>query len=631
MASLNITRDNANLKNFKAIKLILRGRIDSITAKDLRDALRGIDEGEAVVLDFKGVSYIASSGLREILIAAKRLGNDLIKLENVTPEVDAILKTSGFDAFINYTLKEPEAEQNNFKFNLQEMSLNDLLEYKVKSEGDKIFLKAGGFEYSWRDIDAGANAIAQELYNSGVRARSHVALCGVNTVNWVLTFFALQKLGAVAILLNNNQTPEEIIRLSHLGDITHFCLGNIPAFKNNYEEFINKILDPQNSLIHNVIDVRDSVNFMGRDVKDLSGLTRVMPDDICLMIFTSGSTGTPKGVLISANNLINASNYCVENLLMNDKDKTCAVLPLFHIFGLTSVLLASVISGAELILPQNSKPDELMQILSKEHCTILHSVPTVFLRLVNAPDFKPELASSLRASYLSGAPVSESQLEMLMQKLPNNHFVRRYGMSEITPVSRTRYDDSIEHIIKTVGKPIEDFEIKIVNNENQECKTGETGEILVQGRNLMCSYYKLAPDKQPFDAQGFLHTGDLGFLDDDGYLHFVGRSKELIIRGGENIMPDEVAEAISAHEDITEVKVMGVPDEIYGEAVAAAIVLREGASFNEDNMREFLLTKLSRFKIPSLYFIYDKLPVLSNGKIDGVTLKREILAKLNKN
>ncbi|MCR5346880.1 MAG: fatty acid--CoA ligase family protein [Fretibacterium sp.] len=357
--------------------------------------------------------------------------------------------------------------------------------------------------------------------------------------------------------------------------------------------------------------------------------TIIMSDDVCVMIFTSGSTGTPKGVLLSAFNLFNSSNYCVENIHMTEDDKMCTILPLFHIFGLTAALLASIISGASLVLPRSVKPDELMSVISSEKCTILHSVPTVLLRLVNAPGFSTELVSSLRASYLSGAPVSESQLQMLMGKFPNNHFLRRYGLSEMTPVSATDFDDDIDHTLKTVGKPLDGTDVRIKDMEKgQFCPTGVQGEIIVQGRNMMCSYYKLPVEKQPFDKEGFLHTGDLGFLDEDGYLHFTGRAKELIIRGGENIMPNEVASAISAHENVVDAKVIGVPDETYGEAVSAAVVLKTGASFDENEMRDFLMSKLAKYKIPTYFFVYDRLPALANGKIDAVSLKKEIIDRI---
>ena len=603
--------------------LFLSGRIDTLTSSDLRQALANLESGgdgtEPIVLDFSEVSYISSSGLRELLVAAKKLGENRLLLDNVQPEVEEVLKVTGFSDIFKYRAKDAARE-------IQNMSFKEILEYKAREYADRIFVKSGGVEYTWRDVERGASAIASELHSLGAGQGSHVAVCGANSANWILTFFAVQKLGAVAVLLNPQLTAEEISTISRLGDITHFCLGNIQS--KDREQFSAQIKDPEKSRIKAVLDIGDGVNFLKKPLNEYPDV-RVMPDDVCLMIFTSGSTGTPKGVLLSAFNLFNSSNYCVKNLHMNENDKMCAILPLFHIFGLTSVLLACVISGASLVLPRSVKPDDLMSTISGEKCTILHSVPTVLLRLVNAPGFSPLLVSSLRASYLSGAPVSESQLQMLMGKFPNNHFVRRYGLSEMTPVSATGFDDDIDHTLKTVGKPLDGTDVRIMNMETGKfCPTGVQGEIVVQGHNMMCSYYKLPLEKQPFDGEGFLHTGDLGFLDEDGYLHFTGRAKELIIRGGENIMPDEVASAISANENVVDAKVIGVPDETYGEAVSAAVVLKAGASFDEKEMRDFLMTKLAKYKIPTYFFVYDKLPSLANGKIDAVSLKKEIIDRI---
>ena len=219
---------------------------------------------------------------------------------------------------------------------------------------------------------------------------------------------------------------------------------------------------------------------------------------------------------------------------------------------------------------------------------------------------------------------------MLMSKFPNNHFMRRYGLTENTPVSSTRLGDDIEHILGTVGKPIEGTDVRIQDTETGIfCSAGIQGEIVVKGSFLMSGYYKQPVNKLPFDEDGFLHTGDMGFLDEEGYLHFTGRIKEVIIRGGEKIMPNEVASVISMHENIVDVKVIGAPDEIYGEIVTAAVVLKEGVVFDGKEMRDFLMTKLAKYKIPTYFFIYEKLPSLANGKVDAVSLKKEIIDRMS--
>ncbi len=506
------------------------------------------------------------------------------------------------------------------------MSIKDLLEHRVRERPGRVLVKTGEIEYTWRDIDRGASAVVSELCALGVGPGAHVALCGANSVNWILAFFAIQKIGAVAVLLNPQLTPEEVARLSQLGDITYFCYGRSPV--EDRKQFLTQITDPQKSQIKAVLDIGDEIGFLRRPVTACPDV-RTMPDDACLIIFTSGSTGTPKGVLLSASYVIASSDCCVQKLAMTEVDRLCAILPFFHIFGLTAVLLSCAICGSSMILPPSTRPDELMSVLKNEQCTLLHSIPTVIMRLANAPGFYPQLASSVRASYLSGAPVSEAQLKMLMDKFPNSHFMRRYGLTEITPVSSTDLADDIDHILHTVGKPLDAMDVRIQDMQTGSfCPAGTQGEIVVKGGFMMCGYYKKAANEQPFDEDGFLHTGDLGFLDAEGYLHYTGRAKEVIIRGGENIMPHEVASAISTHDNIVDVKVVGVPDEIYGEIVTAAVVLKEGTLFDGKEMRDFLMTKLAKYKVPAYFFIYDKLPSLANGKVDAVALKKEIINRL---
>ena len=207
-----------------------------------------------------------------------------------------------------------------------------------------------------------------------------------------------------------------------------------------------------------------------------------------------------------------------------------------------------------------------------------------------------------------------------------------YGLSEMAPVSVTLYDDTEEHILHTVGKQVENISIKIIDpGSGRECAPGEPGEILVQGFNLMTGYYKVPISDQAIDDKGYLHTGDMGFLDEDGYLTLSGRYKELIIRGGENIMPSEVEAAVSELDIIDNVKVIGVPSDFFGEEVCACIKLKQGASFDETAVKEELLKRIAKYKVPSHFVLYDEFPMLGSGKIDGVTLKADALKKLTKN
>jgi fatty-acyl-CoA synthase len=253
----------------------------------------------------------------------------------------------------------------------------------------------------------------------------------------------------------------------------------------------------------------------------------------------------------------------------------------------------------------------------------------MIIALMNNKDFSADAFASLRCTYLAGAAATEAQLRMFREKLPGNHFMIAYGLSEMAPVSVTLYEDTDDHILHTVGRQVENISIRILNRATGEvCAPGEPGEILVQGFNLMTGYYKLPLQDQAIDKEGWLHTGDMGYLDEEGYLTLSGRYKELIIRGGENIMPSEVESAISELEIIESVKVIGVPSDFFGEEVGACVKLKDGASFDEAAVKAELMKRLAKYKVPSYFVVYDEFPMLGSGKIDGVALKKDALERI---
>ena len=253
----------------------------------------------------------------------------------------------------------------------------------------------------------------------------------------------------------------------------------------------------------------------------------------------------------------------------------------------------------------------------------------MLLAMMNNKGFTPEKLKSLRCTIISGAAATEAQIKMFREMLPNDHFLASYGLSEMAPVSITKYDDTDEHLLHTVGKPVENIEIQIRDTKTGEvCPTGVSGEVLVQGFNQMTGYYKVSLDMQSIDMDGWLHTGDLGMMNEDGYLSLSGRLKELIIRGGENIMPGEVEAAISELDMIDNVKVIGVPSDFFGEEVGACILLKEGAAWDEEAVKKELSKRLAKFKIPSYFVLYDEFPMLGTGKIDSVSLKEDAISKI---
>ena len=617
-------------KNIEKSNILLKvsGRLDTTSESVFREELDLIDFSslEALTLDFKELSYISSAGLRVLLTLKKKMGNRPLHIINVNEVVDQTFNITGFSSFLDYSLYiEEVSDYRNFSF-------KELVDYRYKTCKHSIAIDDGDELYSWEDIEKCSQILANDLCAIGVKRGSHVGICGDNSANWIITFFALQKLGAIIGLLNNSYGVSEISMVSRSGDIDFLCLGEVAA-ASDYDAFVKEIKEDPDCKIKQVFDIRRSYSPREKyddydSIKDLFR-EKVEADDPCVMIFTSGSTGVPKGVLLSAYNLLNGCCSITKTIHQNNNDSLCLVLPLFHIFGLECGFLASAVTDSVLVLPKNIKTSTLLDVVHKKKCTIMHSVPTLMFAIVNNKEFTSEKMSSLRATILAGAAASAPQIEMLRETFPNNHFVIAYGLSEMAPVTITEYEDTVEHITTTVGKPVENIEIFIRNIATDEkCDIGVEGEILVRGHNLMCYYYKMDLDQQSIDEDGWLNTGDLGYMDNNGYVHFVGRIKELIIRGGENIYPNEIASVISNEDEIADVKVMGAPDDFWGETVEAAIIIKQGTIFDSESFKEKLKTKLAKHKIPEHFFIYERFPLLANGKVDAVNLKKEIAEKV---
>lgn len=613
--------------------LKVSGRLDTETAPKLRDEISNIGSGIAkIIFDFQDLQYISSAGLREMLICRKRYKDDAMRVINVSPEIFGIFETTGFNTFIPLELAgkadKPVEEVENIR-----VSFKEFLEEKAKKDPDRIVIVGDSISLSWIDIEKGSQIIAHEMSERGVKKGSHVGLCGINSPNWVLTFYAIQKLGAIAQLINPSQKPAEIALTAQVGDIAYLCYGEMPEMKDDEEGFIRQIRESDGCPDMQYISIRNNRDIRVRmsDYHAIANLHRepVEADDPAVMIFTSGSTGRPKGVLLSSYNILNGAMYSRKNQTLTPADRNCLILPLFHIFGLVAGLFANALAGTRIYLPKDIRTDTLIDLIYREQCTIFHSVPTMLIALINNKNFDRGKMTSLRCTIISGAAATEAQIENFKQNLPNDKFISSYGLSEMAPVSATDYGDSDEHVMKTVGKPMANIKVKICDRETGvECAAGQQGEILVQGVNLMTGYYKAALDDQAFDEEGWLHTGDLGYLREDGYLCLSGRLKELIIRGGENIMPGQVEQAITGIDCIENVKVVGVPSEFFGEEVCACIKIKAGMKFDEAEAKSYLATKLARFKIPSYFEIYENFPMLASGKINGPALREDVIWRI---
>ena len=598
------------------------GRVDSIHADKLRDTLRLIpSDANGVTLDFKTTEYVSSIGLRELLILCERLpeGSRVIA-DNCNELVSSIFEMTGFDAYMEVKRMKPEMD-------FDKLTIRDMLLFRRSVYGNRPFVVADR-TYSNKEVEMYAQIFAADLFMKGVKKGSHVAIFSPNSINWIVAFLAVQKLGGIAMPLSTSYTVEDLVKLSVIGDIEYLCVGDLPI-REDFEDFTDKVVNDDNSNIRKVIDIGSALVLDGREeeyeaIREHFNDKQESEDDSCIL-FTSGSTGNPKAVIHSSYAILHAAKNNGLLTRMTRDERVCINMPLFHTLGLVRGLLLALITGAAVYLPEKTDPESLIAYIEENQCTVMNTVPGALIGMINSPEFSSERVSSLRVSILGGAAVPEATMKEFMAKFPKEHFITSYGMSEISPISATDYSDTLEHITHTVGKPFDEVEVEILDFTTREPLpngTGVKGEIVVKGREAMTAYYKVNIGKQAFDEEGYILTGDFGFIDEDGYLHICGRMKELIKYKDLTVEPNEVADVMAGFESISDVKVVGVSDKENGQVPVACITLKSGKSFDDDAIRAYLKDHLDEYKIPREFMIFDKLPALANGKVDGVTLKR---------
>ena len=613
------------IENGNKVTLQIKGMINTDTVSVLNKVLEKMNFNDIdLTFDFINLSYITSVGLRTLLTVRKKLQEEKIRIIGMNEAVYDVFRMSGFLDFFPI-----EAAKSSYLLP-EDPSFQQLLTYRVATDPGKKILFCDDKSYTWNDIDQASQIVAGDFFNLGVRKGSHIGMFARNTFNWAAAFYAAQKLGAITVLLNYSLKPEEVKQYSQYGDIDFLCYDTASA-KMDYESFRDAVTGADSN-IKKLYDISANIDFLARkdELDELEGrfTEEFNSDDPCIMIFTSGTTGRPKGVLSSARDRVINSGKMNDGFNLNENDKILLFLPLCHVFGFGSGLNTSIIRNIPLYMPSDISDKNLLEIIEKEKITLFNSVPTKILSMASSEYFDSAKADSLRVSVIAGSAITAPQMLGLKEKLPYVHFVSLYGMSELAPISKTEYDDTVEHITGTVGKPVKDVKVEIRDHVSGERKkTGEIGELYVKSENSLICYYRMDLDMQAINDEGWIPTGDLGFIDEEGYIHLTGRCKDLIIWGGENISPKEVEEVISQVEGIHDVKVVGVPDEKYGEIVAAAIVMSEGKSFDREKTNAHVLEHLAKYKAPSYYVLYDKFPLLSNGKIDMVNLKKEVADK----
>ena len=500
---------------------------------------------------------------------------------------------------------------------------NRLLEAK-EQYGDRIVAADGRESLRYSDLLSAACGYREILAGMGVHPGDKVTICAYNSCAWLRAFFGVTCYGAVAVLMNYSLPENEIMTLMEQMDSSVFLYGNFGAREKNpaAPEHIQKDEMKRADISAFRFEKKDSFEAIPFDEEKYG--------DPAFVVFTSGSTGSPKGGLLTQqSNLTGVDAYAAAIPEMKE-ESLCMAVPLFHIFGL-GIAMTHLLYGGRLILPEKFSSTEINRFIRDNQPDALTAVMTVIVRTMEDETFPTEGYPCIRRIYAGGAPLLPIQLMRVESGFGNATLLNSYGQTESdTCIAMTRVTDDVDTRVHTVGKPFPHREVIIMNADGAECPRGEVGEITLRDNGfIMKGYYGAAKELQAIDARGYLHTGDIGYLDDNGFLHLSGRSKDIIIKGGENVIPSEIEAVINAVPGVREVKVFGAADELYGENIHACLTLTPESDLNEDALRTALTGKIPRFRMPVNFFIFDAFPLKANGKLDACALLAQMLRRLD--
>ncbi len=512
------------------------------------------------------------------------------------------------------------------------------------------------YERTYSEFNAECDEIAKGFLKLGVKKGDHVAIWATNKKEWLLTLFGTAKIGAILVTVNTNYKVFEVEYLLRQSD------SNVLVFMEglkdtNYVNIMRELCPDMDSAVDGKVDSfrlpylknliycgdkehSGLMNFeklyeMAKDVSD-EELQAVKDSldvhDVINMQYTSGTTGFPKGVMLTHYNIINDGKSIGDCMKFTDKDKLCIPVPFFHCFGLVLAITACLTHGSAMVPIEVFSPVKVMAAIESEKCTAVHGVPTMFIAMLEHKEFEKYDFSSLRTGIMAGSPCPIKVMELVVEKMNMKEITIAYGQTEASPVcTQTTTDDPIELRVSTVGRAIANVECKIIDVETgEELGPNMQGEFCARGYNIMKGYYKMPEaTANAIDEDGWLHTGDLAMVDENGYYKITGRIKDMIIRGGENIYPKEIEEFLYTHEKVKDVQIIGVPSVAYGEEVCACIIARDNVTLTEEEVKEAVRGSMARHKIPSYVWFVDEFPMTASGKIQKFILREQAIEKFN--
>ncbi|WP_025785512.1 AMP-binding protein [Sporosarcina sp. D27] len=501
---------------------------------------------------------------------------------------------------------------------------------------------------TYTEFDKETDQLAKAFMGIGIQKGEHVAIWSDNKPQWLLSQFATGKMGAVLVTVNTNYQATELQYLLQQSEATTLILDE--GFKDtSYLEILRSICPSQEESDGGHIDCPKLPNLkrvilmteknevgiynwseflkhadMVLDEELVKRKKSLSPDDVINIQYTSGTTGFPKGVMLTHNNVVNNGNMIAETMKLSSVDRLCIPVPFFHCFGCVLGTLAAVSHGATMVIVEQFEAARVLRAVQEEKCTALHGVPTMFISELNHPDFKTFDTSNLRTGIMAGSTCPIEVMKQVIEVMGAAEITICYGLTEASPViSQTKTDDPIEKRVSTVGKPHPHVEVKIIDPAtDEELPIGESGELCTRGYHVMKGYYNNSEaTREAIDEEGWLHTGDIARLDEDGYLDITGRMKDMVIRGGENIYPREVEEFLYTYPGVSDVQVVGVPDEKYGEELMAWVIPKDGVELDKEEIRAFCKGAISHHKIPRYIEFTDAYPITASGKIQKFKLR----------
>lgn len=536
-------------------------------------------------------------------------------------------------------------------------TLGDFLEKMVKKDPNQEFMvyPDRDLRFTYEEFDNRVNQMAKGLMEIGIKKGDHVGIWAKNVPDWLTYMFATAKIGVVLVTVNTAYKSHELAYVLEQSDMK--ALAIIDGFQDvDYIQTVYELIPELKSherskLKSDKFPFLESMIYLGQEkhrgmynTNEILLLGKhgneekfqeikasVKSDEVVNMQYTSGTTGFPKGVMLTHINILNNGYYIGERQKFTEKDRLCITVPLFHCFGIVLAVMASYSHGATMVMVEIFDPLMVLAAVQKERCTALHGVPTMFIAEYSHPMFEMFDLTTLRTGIMAGSTPPIEAMKRVVKDMHMTEITSVYGLTEGSPgFTQTGVDDPLIKRVETVGKPLPECEVKIVDPETGETLgPNETGEICCKGYNVMKGYYKM-PEKtqEVIDKDGWLHSGDLATLDEEGYYSIVGRIKDMIIRGGENIYPREIEEFLYTMPGIRDVQVIGIPDEKYGEIVGAFVILEENADICEEDVRDYSLTKIARYKVPKKVIFVDEFPLTASGKIQKFKLRDQAVKLL---